>query len=83
MQGVLILARVSEAKGHKIFGWRFIDEVRHVGTPQANYKSRLAAQAYEDDEKGILTYAPTVLKSSQRLIIHNGAHKSLMNSVFY
>lgn len=72
-QGVFSLAHIDEAKCHKIVGSRFVDEIRHVGTSQAKYKSRLVAQAYDDNDKGILTYAPTVLKNSQRLILHVAA----------
>lgn len=65
-QGFFSLVHIDEAKGKHIFGSRFVDEIRHVGTPQAKSKSHLVTQAYDDEENGILTYAPTVLKSSQR-----------------
>lgn len=69
-QGVFSLVQISETKNQKIFGSRFVDEIRHGGTPQAKYKPCLVAQAYDDNEKGILTYAPTLLKCFQRLILH-------------
>jgi hypothetical protein len=54
----------------RIFGSRFVDEVKHVGTEKAFEKSRLVVQGYNDQGKqGILTQAPTIQRSSQRILL--------------
>jgi hypothetical protein len=57
-------------KDARIFGSRFVDEVKHPGTDKAYEKSRLVIQAYNDPGKDwILTQSPTVQWVSQRLIL--------------
>jgi hypothetical protein len=57
-------------EGTRIFGSRFVDEIKHPGTDKAYEKSRLAIQAYNDPGKDlILTQSPTVQRVSQRLIL--------------
>ncbi len=56
--------------GARIFGSRFVDQVKNEGTEKAFEKSRLVVQAFNDSEKhGILTQTPTIQRASQRLII--------------
>ena len=56
--------------GARIFGSRFVDQIKNEGTEKAFEKSRLVVQAFNDSEKhGILTQAPTIQRASQRLII--------------
>lgn len=64
--------RRSERVYH--FNARFFDEIRHVGTPQARCKIRLIAQAYKYNTHGLLTYAPNLQRSSQRIILHFTAY---------
>lgn len=53
-----------------IFRTRFVDQIKHEGTPNAYHKSRLVVQAYNDDNKhSILTQAPTIQRVSQRLLL--------------
>jgi hypothetical protein len=48
-------------EGTRIFNSRFVDEVKHSGTPKAFEKSRLVVQAYNDREKDlVLTQSPTI-----------------------
>lgn len=72
-QGVFSLANIDEARGYTIFNARFVDETRNYGTPHAKYKSRLIVQAYRDQAPGLLKYAPTIQRSSQRMILHVAA----------
>ncbi len=58
----------SEAENHRIFGARFVDTIKNEGTPNAFEKSRLVIQAFNDKLHGLLTHAPTVQRSSQRLL---------------
>lgn len=68
-KGVFALVPESEAVGNRVYNSRFVDEVKHVGTPSAYAKSRLVVQAFNDKEHGLLTNAPTVQRSSQRLLL--------------
>lgn len=68
-KNVFKLVNEKEAKGHRIYGSRFVDEVKHEGTPDAYEKSRLVVQAFNDTSHGLLTYAPTVQRASQRLLL--------------
>src|SRR5580692_7050629 len=57
-------------EGARIFGSRFVDEIKHPGTDKAYEKSHLVIQAYNDPGKDlILTQSPTVQRVSQRLIL--------------
>lgn len=56
--------------GIRIFGSRFVDTIKNEGTEKAFEKSRLVVQGYNDHDKAhILTQAPTIQRSSQRLIL--------------
>jgi hypothetical protein len=60
----------------RIYGFRFVDEIKNKGTNKAFEKSRLVVQAYNDkDKEFILTQSPTIQRSSQRLILCIGASK--------
>jgi len=57
-------------EGARIFNSRFVDEVKNQGTEDAFEKSRLVIQAYNDFEKEtVLTQAPTIQRSSWRIIL--------------
>lgn len=65
-----IMSTKNVPTGARIFGSRFVDQVKNEGTEKAFEKSRLVVQAFNDSEKhGILTQAPTIQQASQRLII--------------
>ena len=70
-KGVFEIVAISEVpKDARICGSRFVDEVKNIGTATAFEKSRLVAQAYNDDGKDmVLTQAPTIQRMSQRLIL--------------
>ncbi|KAE8550702.1 hypothetical protein EYB25_003641 [Talaromyces marneffei] len=60
----------------RIYGFRFVDEVKNKGTDKAFEKSRLVVQAYNDkDKEFVLTQSPTIQRSSQRLILCIGTSK--------
>jgi hypothetical protein len=62
--------------GIRIFGSRFVDEIKHAGTEKAFEKSRLVVQGYNDQGKQeILTQAPTIQRSSQRILLCAAATK--------
>eukprot|EP00171_Calliarthron_tuberculosum_P004960 IDg4960t1 len=67
--GVFDFVPASNAKGHRVFRSRFVDEVRLAGTSDEFTKSRLVVQAFNDKRHGYLTYAPTVQRSSQRSLL--------------
>jgi hypothetical protein len=62
---------VSEVpKGARLFGSRFVDEIKNWGTDKTFEKSRLVIQAYNDiGKKEVLTQSPTIQRASQRLIL--------------
>ena len=63
----------------RIFGSRFVDELKKVGC-MLKKKSRLVAQNYTDDEAtAIPTKAPTVQRISQRVALCIAASMSSMN----
>lgn len=72
----------DESIGHKVFNARFGDKIRHVGTPHGKHKSLLILQDYKDKAHGLLTYAATVQRSSQRIILHIASH-GLENLVIF
>lgn len=76
------IANKDEAEGHTVFKARFVDEIRHVGTPQAKFKSQFIVHAFQDDAQGLLTYAPTVQRLSQRIILHVAA-EDLENLIIF
>ena len=51
-----------------MYGTRFVDEIKNAGKPNAYEKSRLVVQAYGDKSHGLITYAPTIQRASQRLL---------------
>ncbi len=63
-RGAIQIVPASDAAGHRIFGSRFVDTVKNEGTPNAYEKSRLVVQAVNDNKRGLLTYSPTVQRSS-------------------
>lgn len=68
-KGVLEPMKKSEADGHRVFGCRFVDSVKHQGTPEAYAKSRLVEQGFNNKSHGLLTHALTVQRSSLRLLL--------------
>ncbi|EED20821.1 hypothetical protein TSTA_040150, partial [Talaromyces stipitatus ATCC 10500] len=60
----------------RIYGFRFVDEIKNKGTNKVFEKLQLVVQAYNDkDKEFILTQSPTIQRSSQRLILCIGASK--------
>jgi hypothetical protein len=54
----------------RIFGSRFVDEIKQANTPQAFAKSRLVVRAYRDvGKQQVLTQSPSIQRVSQRLMI--------------
>lgn len=68
-RGVFKVVHELEAKGNRIYGSRFVDTIKNEGKPEAFAKSRLVVQAFNDKDHGLLTYAPTVQRMSQRLLL--------------
>ena len=67
----------------RIFKSRFVDELKHKGTSNAFEKSRLAVQAYNDNEKDlVLTQSPTIQRVSQRLLLCVAASMMTYNNHF-
>ena len=65
-----IMDRADVPTDARIFGSRFVDQIKHEGTEKAFEKSRLVVQAYNDTGKrSILTQAPTIQRASQRMIL--------------
>jgi hypothetical protein len=57
-------------KGTRIFGSRFVDEMKNPGTKDEKPKSRLVVQAFNDEGKSaVLTQSPTIQRASQRCIL--------------
>lgn len=60
----------SIPEGTRIFGSRFVDEIKMPGTPKAYPKSRLVVQAFKDSGKEqVLTQSPTLQRVSQRILL--------------
>ena len=68
-KGVFKPVHKSLAAGQRIFGSRFVDDIKNQGTSDEYLKSRLVVQGFNDKGHGLLTHAPTVQRSSQRLIL--------------
>lgn len=67
-KGVFEPVPKSAAHGHRVYGSRFVDDIKNEGTSNAFEKSRLVVQAFNDRGHGLLTYSPTVQRSSQRML---------------
>lgn len=50
----------SQVESHRLYGGRFVDEIKYEDTPEAQEKSRFVVQAYKDKKDGLLTRAPMV-----------------------
>ena len=59
----------SEAGNFRVYGSRFVDEIKNAGQPNAYEKSRLVIQAFGYKDHGLMTYAPTTQRASQRLLL--------------
>lgn len=68
-RGVFTLALEHEAAGYRVYGCRFVYEVKQAGTPSAYAKSRMVVQAFNDNKHGVMTGAPTVQRGSQHLAL--------------
>ena len=56
-----VIAIADVPKGARIFGSRFVDEIKNAGTNKAFEKSRLVVQAFNDHGKEqVLTQSPTI-----------------------
>ena len=66
-RGTFEIVPANDAHGHKIYGGRFVNEIKNAETPHAYEKSRFMVQAFNDRNYGLLTHAPTVHKASQRI----------------
>ena len=71
-RGVFSPASLSDARGYRTFGSRFVDYEKNAGTPDVFEKSRFVSKNYNDDS-GFMTYAPTVMRASQRLLLSMGS----------
>lgn len=67
-KGVFVPVHKNAAEGYRIFGCRFVDTIKNEGSKEAFEKSRLVVQGFNDRNHGLLTHAPTVQRSSQRLL---------------
>jgi hypothetical protein len=57
-------------EGTRVFGSRFVDEIKNKGTEKAFEKSRLVVKAFNDHGKElVLTQSPTIQRMSQRIIL--------------
>lgn len=66
--GVFFLSHKDDAQGLRVYGARFVDLVKHEGTPNAVKKSRLVIQGF-NDKHCFLTHAPTVQQASLRPLL--------------
>ena len=65
-----VTAKKDIPTGTFIFGSRFVNQIKNKGTVNIYEKSWLVVQAYNDDGKrSILTQAPIIQQTSQRLIL--------------
>ena len=76
-KGVFQITNIQDVPpGARVFGSRFVDEIKAKGTDKAFEKSRLVVQAYNDDQKTtVLTQSPTIQRMSQRLLLCIAAMK--------
>ena len=66
---MFVVVSKSQAEGKRIYGGRFVDQIKNAGKPTAYKKSRFVVQAFNDKKHGLMTYAPTVQRASQRLLL--------------
>lgn len=59
----------EEAQEHRVYRMRFEDSVKFEGQPNEYRKSRLIRQGYKYHSHGLFTQAPTIQRSSQRLLM--------------
>ena len=66
-KGVFQITNIQDVPpGARVFGSRFVNEIKAKGTDKAFEKSRLVVQAYNDDQKTtVLTQSPTIQRMSQ------------------
>lgn len=63
--GTFEVAAREEAKGHRLYNSLFVDSVKETGKK----KSRFCVAAFNDDEHRLFTAAPTVKRSSLRILV--------------
>lgn len=66
---VITIVPASDTDGFRVYGSRFVDQTKQAGEPGAYAKSRLVSQSYNDSKQSLLTHAPTVQRSSQRMLL--------------
>lgn len=66
---VLTPFKESEEKGNRVYRSRFVDSIKNEGTHSAFEKSRFVVKAFNDKKHGLITYEPTVQRTSQRLLL--------------
>ncbi len=59
----------SEVGKQRLYGTRFVDEIRNLGASDEYTRSRLVVQAFNDKKHELMTHSPTVQRSSQRLLL--------------
>ena len=68
-EGLFTVVPARETGDYRVYGSRFVDEIKNAGQPKAYEKSRLVIQAFKDKDHGLMTYAPTTQRASQRLLL--------------
>lgn len=67
--GVFKIVSASGAKSNRIYGFCFVDTIKHEGNPHAFETSQLFVQAYNDIYYGIQTCAPSAQHMAQRPLL--------------
>lgn len=67
--GVFTVVNKEESRGHRTYGSIFVDQVKDEGFPTAFEKYRIVVQEFNDKHHQLMTYAPTVQRASQRLLL--------------
>ena len=67
--GVFCIEKREDAKGYRIYGARFFDEIKRVGTPEAFEKSRFVVEVFSDKVHNCMTYSPTFKRVSQHILL--------------
>lgn len=68
-RNVFQYVKESDAEGHRMYVFRFVDSLKNKGMPNVYEKSRWVVQAYNDLDHGFLVYAPTVQRVSQQILL--------------